>query len=336
MACSRDIEPSAPPQRGPRTADFGLVVGVDHYPRFRSLAGAVADATRFHEWLLAPSGGGVAADRARLVVSRPEPAAPLQDEIDEQLVELLEAARALGGGRRFYFHFSGHGAMSADAGEAVTGEDVALLLAKWSRTMARLALSTDRYRAAIGGLGLFEEIAIFLDCCRSTSAGAVGLPPAFVLPHATERSATRTFLAYATEAGRSAFEVPDGALWRGVFTSSLLTILRRAPRGISAAQLKRELEREVSARGQQPHVVNGLRDDSLFGAQGDLPWLEVSFRRAAGPVWLIDGDNVLVAERAAGAEPWRIQLEAGLYRLAYGAGVVVIDHGREEVTRVAL
>lgn len=266
MATSKDVVSSDPQAGGARTIDFGLVVGVDHYPRFRSLSGAVGDAMRFHEWLVAPSGGGVDAARARLVVSRVDPAAPLQEEIDEQLVDLLEAARAIGGGRRFYFHFSGHGATSPN----VAGDDVALLLARWSRTMARLALSTDAYRAALGSLGLFDELAIFLDCCRSTSAGAIGLPPAFALPPAPERRATRTFIAYATEAGRPAFEVPDGALWRGVFTDSLLSILCRAPRGISAGQLKHDLEREVTARGQQPHVVNGLREDSMFGAHFPL------------------------------------------------------------------
>lgn len=332
MASSRDADPCDLPERAPRTIDFGLVVGVDHYPRFRSLAGAVADATRFHEWLLSPSGGRVEAAHARLVISRPEPAAPLQDELDERLVELLEAARALGGGRRFYFHFSGHGATSPD----LAGEDVALLLAKWSRTMSRLALSTDQYRAALGGLGLFEEIAIFLDCCRSTAAGAVGLPPAFVLPPAAERCATRTLIAYATEAGGSAFEVPDGPRWRGVFTHSLLSILRGAGRGISAVQLKRELERELASRGQQAHVVNGLREDSTFGAPGDLPWLEVSFHRATGRAWLSDADHAPVAEHDAGEGPWRIPLEAGLYKLMHGDVTVLIDHGREEVTRIVL
>ena len=38
---SRDIETADVEPRA-RTTDFGLVVGVDHYPRFRSLQGAVA------------------------------------------------------------------------------------------------------------------------------------------------------------------------------------------------------------------------------------------------------------------------------------------------------
>jgi hypothetical protein len=49
----RDIAGGSPPDPGPRDVDFGLVIGVDHDPRFRSLRGAVTDATRFHDWLCA-------------------------------------------------------------------------------------------------------------------------------------------------------------------------------------------------------------------------------------------------------------------------------------------
>jgi len=47
------------------------VVGVDHYPRFRSLQGAVADATRFHAWLCDADGGDLALQHSRLVLSKP-------------------------------------------------------------------------------------------------------------------------------------------------------------------------------------------------------------------------------------------------------------------------
>jgi hypothetical protein len=94
---------------------------------------------------------------------KPDPAAPLQDEVDEQLLGLVTAADAIGGGRRLYFHFSGHGAGSPDE----SGDDVALLLAKWSRSLARLALSTDEYRGVLGGMGLFEEIVIVAQLASS-------------------------------------------------------------------------------------------------------------------------------------------------------------------------
>jgi hypothetical protein len=251
---SRDVARVAVDHDRPRDTDFGLVVGVDHYPRFRSLRGAVTDAIRFHAWLCDADGGGVAPEHAHLVVSTPNPISPLQDQVDERLLEIVTAADTIGGGRRLYFHFSGHGAGSPDE----SGEDVALLLAKWSRSLARLALSTDEYRGALGGMGLFEEIVISLDCCRATAERAVGLPPTITHRPQTRRCATRTFIAYATEPGRSAFEVPDHELWQGVFTRCLLTILRRSPQGISAADLKRALEYEVASNGQQAHIVNGL------------------------------------------------------------------------------
>jgi uncharacterized caspase-like protein len=219
MVISKDVAQSDDLQPTPtRSIDFALVIGIDHYPRFRSLSGAIADATRVHEWLCDPEGGGVDPAHARLIVSRADPAAPIQDEIDEQLVELLSVAREIGGGRRLYFHFSGHGAMSSGASDS----DVALLLAKWSRVMARLALSTDEYQGVLGSLGLFEEVAIFLDCCRSVSDHVVGLPPTFLLPPPRPRCATRMFVAYATQSGNVAFEERSGASWQGVFTNRLL------------------------------------------------------------------------------------------------------------------
>src|SRR5262245_35036303 len=96
--------------------DFALVVGVDDYPRFRSLRGARRDAERFYEWVTAAGGGAVNAEHARLIRSQPEPAAPLQHQIDDALLELMEAADRQRGGRRLYFYFSGHGASSPAQG----------------------------------------------------------------------------------------------------------------------------------------------------------------------------------------------------------------------------
>jgi hypothetical protein len=83
---------------------------------------------------------------------------------------------------------SGHGASSPDE----SCEDVALLLAKWSHCLARLALSTDEYRGALGGMGLFEEIVVTLDCCRTATVRAVGLPPMFPIGPVSENIAYYT------------------------------------------------------------------------------------------------------------------------------------------------
>jgi hypothetical protein len=332
MVTSKDVSSASDlPSGSTRGVDFALVVGIDHYPRFRPLSGAIDDARRFHTWLCDPDGGRVAPAHARLIVSRLEPLAPVQDEIDEQLVELLIAARAIGGGRRLYFHFSGHGAMCPSE----SGEDVALLLAKWSRIMVRLALSTDEYRGALSALGLFDEIAIFLDCCRSVSDHVIGLPPTFWVAPPEARCATRTFLAYATQPAATAFEERHAERWEGVFTRRLLAVLRRSPGGIEAAALKAALELERGA--QWAHIHNGLAPGSMFGRAGVLPRLEVRFVTATGRVWLLDGRHEVVAERDAGSEPWTLALQAGLYKLEHGTGPsLLIDHGRDEVTRVVL
>src|SRR5262245_321852 len=125
---TRDIVGAEPPDAGPRHVDFGLVIGVDHYSGAPQLRGAVTDAEEFHRWLCLEDGGGLVAQHARLVKSTPESAASEEDEVDQikeevdkNLKELLEVADANRGGRRLYFHFSGHGGRNES-------EDVALLL----------------------------------------------------------------------------------------------------------------------------------------------------------------------------------------------------------------
>jgi Caspase domain len=317
--------------------DFALVVGVDHYPRFRSLQGALADATAFHGWVCDAAGGGVELARGRLITSTPSPATPIQDQIDEQLLELMTAADELGGGRRLYFFFSGHGAMSPDE----SGDDVALLLATWSKNLQRFALSSRSYSSELGGTGLFQELVIFLDCCRTAAVRAVGRPPAITYEMTRARYPTRTFVAYAAEAGRPAFERRDGEqhdLWQGVFTRCLLSILRRSPGGIEARALKDQLEREVreARAGQQAHVVNGLRDGARFGLRGIVPRMRVTFGTVRGRVKLLDGGGQLVAEHEATAEPWLISAAAGLYKLVAESGArLLVDHGLAEMTDVA-
>jgi hypothetical protein len=332
-ATERNIAPSSADRGQPRSIDFGLVVGVDDYPQFLSLQGAVEDATQFHAWLCDEDGGGLAPERARLVKSSANPVAPLQEQVDAELFALVKDADAVGGGRRLYFHFSGHGAGSS--GES--SEDVALLLATWSWKLAWLALSTDKYRGALGGMGLFEEIVISLDCCRVTAKPAVGLSPTLTHEPQAERCSTRIFVAYATEAGRPAFEDQEQGLWQGVFTRRLLTILRRSPNGISAAALKCALECELAEKRQQAHVLNGLLAGSKFGRKGTLPRLVITFEQARGRVLLTNGFREVMAEHDVSAGPWDLRLEAGLYKLEDRDGrSTTFEHDGEAVTCVEL
>jgi len=317
----------------PREHDFALVVGVEHYPRFRSLRGAAADAQAFHAWVCSPDGGAVPADNARLVVSTEEPVAPLQDQIDDALEELILAADRASGGRRLYFYFSGHGATD----DTQLPDNVALLLAKWSLHRERVALSSSEYWGKLAGLGLFEEIAVFLDCCRSTARGAVGLPPTVALrDRMSVPRPTKTFIAFAAEAARPAFELPVGGLWQGVFTRRLLAILRGSPAGIAAAALKDRLEGEVpdDRAGQRAEVKTDFRAAARFGRRGTLPELHITFRRARNTVTLLDGALQPIASHTVTAEPWVIPLASGLYLLSDSLSEQSIKHQGGEVTDV--
>jgi hypothetical protein len=167
----------------------------------------------------------------------------------------------------------------------------------------------------------------------------VGLPPTITLQakNSPPLPPAHTFIAYASEPGRPAFEQPDAGRWQGAFTRCLLTILRRSTHGIRASELKRALEREVQSfhSSQRAQVHDAFREDSTFGRRSTLPQLAIQRVRAQGEVTLLDGSFAVIA-RWSGAGVWQLPLPLGLYKLADEAGHrVVIEHDRE-VTHVAL
>jgi len=276
-------------------------------------------------------GGGVEPQHGRLILSTLEPPTPIHSQIDAAFGDLIAAADELGGGRRLYFYFSGHGATCAGG----PTDDVALLLASWSRRFARLALSSRAYKGELATLGLFDEVVILLDCCRSIAERVVGLPPTMTPSLTATPLPTRQFVAYATEVAHFAFEARDGHRWQGVFTRRLMSILRRSAYGIIASDLKDTLECEIASTGQQAHVVNELLDDSTFGRRGTPPQLEIRFVQATGRVQLRDGALDVIAEHDVASGPWQLTLEAGLYKLEGGGRrPFVFQHGQEAVTHV--
>ena len=327
------------------------MVGIEDYPYFRSLHGAANDARAFRDWLCDERGGGLDPRHVRLVLSDPEQETPAQDEIDRELVTILKAAKACGGGRRLYFYFSGHGAMNPDR----MRNDIALLLTRWSESLVRLALSTELYSSTLCSTGLFDEVAIFIDCCRSISASVVGLEPLFVYTWGQPTGAARRFLAFATEACNPAFEYPESARWHGIFTQCLLSILREpSSSGIRADQLKARLETDVEKKArchrvfQRAHVDSGFFAESCFGTgrrpsslerlsmlvRGSWvrrlpalrgwplfesgPQLELRFSRRRGKVVLLNGNLQIVAEHLADDKPWRLRLPGGIYQIQGG------------------
>lgn len=255
---------------------YALVVGIDHYPKFRPLKGACKDATDFHGWLIDPEGGCVPAANTELVLSKEDPVRPIHDDIDDALEKLLSKARGDGGDKRLYLYFSGHG-----LGRNNIGAD--LCLASWSKQRRAMALDSMGYLQLLMGCGYFREVIFLLDCCRVREVRSTALPPTIELPAPGDGApACRSFIGYATEFLNAAFEAETGQTdgeseVRGHFTRALMDALKGAAAepggGVRASKLKEYLEvntpliAKASNHIQSPEVVNGLdaQDDPLFG-----------------------------------------------------------------------
>lgn len=327
--------------------DCALVVGVNDYVALHPLRGAVEDARAFAEWLVDPAGGGIAEENVRTIFSTRHPLSPVGDAIDEAL-ETLIARAARGGGRRFYFYFSGH---------ACTGDrphDLALCLADWSGLRRRASLGSDAWLDVILASGMFAEVAFFLDCCRVTALRAVGRPPKIDFAEPGERKrAPRAFLAYATEFLRTAREVEEPAAAgvtsevRGIFTKVLVAGLRGAAAGndgiVTAASLKQYIERMTLRRSeergfvQRAEVMDGFESTARFGSSIRPAKLRISFapsltkdHREEVVLYGPRREEIRRGRPADGA--WELDLAPGLYKLVWIATgrSAFIDYARED------
>jgi hypothetical protein len=329
--------------------DFALVVGINDYPNYRSLAGAIADAEDFAKWLLDDqTGGGVPATNLKKVLSQANPIHPIQDTIDEALDEIW-LALGTRRGRRFYLYFSGHG-----LGRTAFGTD--LCLAKWSDRRRNLALDSQDYANLIAESGKFDEVIFFLDCCRVRKVNTRGLPPTLGWARPDEGAgATRIFLGYATEFMDKAYEAEvqggDEPLVRGHFTRALLAGLRggaaRETGGVTAESLKKYVETETprialaAGHQQKPVVTNGLPSvkDVVFGSAQRASNARIVFAVGrTGEVVLEDGVGNEIRRGDAAQGPWELSLlpanyaliatatgEEKLFRFRPSEGVTVVE-----------
>lgn len=299
---------------------YALVVGIDDYPRFRSLKGAKKDAQDFHSWLIDPTGGGVPVANTELVLSKENPARPIHDDIDDALEKILAASRR-GDGERIYLYFSGHG-----LGRTNLTTDICLAL--WSKQRRAMALDSQKYLELLMGCGHYREVVLLLDCCRVREIRSSALPPTIELPAPGDGApACKMFVAYATEFMNAAYEAETGQIEndsnvRGHFTRALMEALRGAAAeltgGVRASKLKDYLEVHIpqiaKARNhiQKPEVVNGLDADPLFGHA--LPLTQVAdfavnitfTPERSGEVMLEDGQLQELRRGDVSTGPWRI------------------------------
>lgn len=202
--------------------DRAVVVGINRYPALGDLEGPENDAHAFVEWLRSPQGGDVPEENVALILSSDydapndaKRAEPTVVAVDRAFDELVELADEKGGkaGTRLYVFMAGHGfapdmrtaaLLMANAAKGRTGYHVpGLPYADWFRQSAS-----------------FDEVVLFMDCCRERYPRAPLRPPPYDLLSATKPS--RYFYGLATEWSRAARERPSGDKVRGLFSEALV------------------------------------------------------------------------------------------------------------------
>jgi hypothetical protein len=259
--------------------DYALVMGVDDYEK-HPLKGPVRDAKLFAKWLTDKQHGGGLPDQNCYIVLNPDsPVGSMITITLEKIVIQIEKAREEGRlPRRFYLYFSGHG-------QSAHFSDVNLCMKLWAPTRP-LSLSSTKCLDEIINCCNFQEVAIFLDCCRTatTSIGyhpglSCGQTPSYREPGTP---ATRMFQAYSSEylaksyEGEVAHRSDSSPNFGGFFTKALLDALYGAAADASGGirpeslcnylemvvpQLASQHKREV----QKPQFNIGFSSNAVFG-----------------------------------------------------------------------
>jgi hypothetical protein len=334
--------------------DWAIVVGISRYPGFTDLHGPENDALAFRDWLVGP--GGVPEEQIQLLLSSSFPAAsratdaePGVGALEKAFDRLFDRAEDHGmrAGRRLYIYLAGHG-FEPEA------EQAALFAANASRhrTGKHLAgkLFADWFRRA----GLFDEVLLFMDCCREPCANERLRRVPYSLVFSNEAPEVgRWLVAHATKWSRKAREKSIGGHVRGVFTAALIAGLEG-----EAANEKGEITDESLGKYLYAHMRDRLTSEELLDPdipkRPDISYdndpanrilitrvpprspaveievesghpsvpLDVRSRDSATEITVLDGALTTVA-RALGN--LRIDLPAGLYKVGAQAGVHVVE-----------
>jgi hypothetical protein len=252
--------------------DWAVIVGISVYPdSFTRLKGSERDAEEFYDWVISPAGGAVPADakatnplaapalvpdvnHVKLILSGHysnqftslAEAKPAEQQVEQAFDEIYAIAfknekdgNGFKVGRRLYLFFSGHGL-------APNSQDVGLFAAD---------ADTGRYGRHITGTawaqwffdaGPFEEVVLFMDCCRDYFPRVQLNPVNFDERREMEgRQERKIFQAFAAQWSSKSFErlMDDGKV-HGVFSYALMQALRGAAgiRGeVTAASLRQWL-----------------------------------------------------------------------------------------------
>ncbi len=230
---------------------WAFVVGINAYPaesRLRPLAGAVADAAEFADWLLHAQGGSVAREHLFLwtcpAPANPGPAVagymanptpwpmlvpdfgrpPSAMEINLGVNLVARKAREAGADRLYVF-FAGHGFQTKEVAYDEPAQTCFVAGNFHPDMMAPGLVPCDDMARMLKAQGP-PEIVLFLDACRSDASLRVArpMPPWNVVPDPGHN--LKLCVGRAAQEQRVAYEIPHGKPNRGAFSTLLVNGLR--------------------------------------------------------------------------------------------------------------
>jgi uncharacterized caspase-like protein len=327
--------------------DWALAVGINKYPdpTFQALDGPEADAKDFFDWATSKEGGGVAASRAKLIVSSQfKPAADAIDaeptaEAVQKFFERLDAAAqkndekgaGLLAGRRLYIYLSGHGF-------APDEDETALLMANAAKNKLKHHVPGKAWANLFYRSGYFEEVLLFMDCCRNVLPQTILNTPSVSVrdnPQAIQNG--HRLYAFATKWGAESRErVFAKGKSRGVFTMALMAGLRGGAcepgtDGITAMSLRSYLfnnMREFLAKQdlENPQIPKEPDIEPPNQQASDFPIVKVKDPPKGGAVRILlapadagkvinirNGAFQIVKNTTAKPPEWKLVLPRGLY-----------------------
>ncbi|AMY10853.1 putative protein containing caspase domain protein [Luteitalea pratensis] len=328
--------------------DYAVVVGINNYPAFDRLEGPVKDAQAFRNWLV--EHGSVPPENIREVyspnvVSADVPPALTQPAIEAVNVHFRELAdltrrnfqKLPRVGRRLYIYLAGHGITPRVTSNSL--DSAALLMANADHGSTGLHLAGPAYAEWFRQSHAFEEVILFMDCCRNALDDIEQAPVPFSPVKGGDPTKVKTLNVLATQWDAPSFEQPLGSPpeSRGVFTYALLEVLRsgagQTNGTLTALGLKGALQLSISKlrEGDVPQFprfnLGNLDDIVLFesGTGTTLPKVTIewnqTFHGKAGDVR--DGNDSPLTPPVrvtASATRTEVSLKPGLYSVRFSDG----------------
>lgn len=326
--------------------DHAIVVGINTYPGLSSLSGPCVDAQGFTDWLQASDGGAVPETNIHTVLTTqfhpPGPSDvndvhPVEADVNNLFKPLVTQGMMQGRvGRRLYIYLAGHG-----FSDPADMESAALYAADAEFTFAPHVAGTA-YANWFRRNGVFDEIVLIMDCCRTTTPmQSIRPPPLQNTGNPSMAARVKIFYAYGTSWGAVARERPLNGSVRGIFTTALLKAIENArpnKKGKVTGQILKDHIHNIFgelAAGMEtapPDIRVDSNRDIAFLERIDAPDLNVCVTLVphTGDEELLvsDGVGAKVEQLACPHNPVSLGLETGLYK------VQVIGTDRSELIEV--